>query len=226
MRRYNTVVMVLKKGGDYHFSDVETLCHHLKSKYSGALPLRLICINDLFNKEQVLAGCLFIPMPNKWNGWWAKMNLFSPDLACWRPFLYLDLDTAVINDYTSLFPEENEDDFITLRDFYHLERLASGVMWVPQDNAKLTVIWNNWIKTPGRNQVAYRGDQEFIRGVIKHADKYWQDLGNQICSFKPKQGWLTILPTDKAVVCFHGQPRPVKAAITVPWVRRYLSKEL
>lgn len=227
MRKYNTVIMVLKKGGDYHFSDVEILCHHLKDKYKGDLPLRLICINDLFSKEQVLCGCLFLPMQDKWKGWWSKMNLFSPFLERFRPYLYLDLDTAVITDYAQLFPqEEQEDNLITLRDFYHLDKLASGVMWIPAENVKVTAIWNEWVKSPRKNQLAYRGDQEFMRGVIKKADLYFQDLHSLICSFKPKQGWLTILPVDKAIVCFHGQPRPSKAATTISWVSRYLNKQL
>ncbi len=220
MSSINTIVLVLKKGGDYSYSDVDILCHHLRKNYPSNVPLRIICINDIFSEEVVLSTCHFIPMRFKWKGWWSKLNLFSPALEQFRPFLYLDLDTAVVRDYSQIFTLFNATDFTCLRDFYHPERLASGIMWIGKENPKVEFIWNRWMENPDYFQKTYRGDQEFIKGMVKVPDKYFQDSTHIICSFKPKGQWLFSLPENVSIVCFHGNPRP-RRAISVEWVNHY-----
>lgn len=223
MQKVNTVILVLKKGGDYHFPDVEILVHHLRDKYKGDAPLRILCLNDVFASKVNLCDATFIPMEYKWKGWWSKLNLFSPALAQYRPFLYMDLDTAIVDDFSNLFPED-EHDLICLRDFYKLDKLASGLMWIPRQNVKVDAIWKAWISNPEKHQVNYRGDQEFMRNIISKSDKYWQDIVGTVVSFKPKTGHLLELPKGVSVVCFHGQPRPRVAAGTVKWVKDYFLK--
>ena len=177
-------------------------------------------------KEFKLANVTLLPLPDKsWTGWWSKLNLFSPELEKYRPFLYLDLDTAVLKDYLHLLPKEGwEDCFITLRDFYRPSKLASGVMWIPSNNKKVDFIWNRWGRDPEKNMQRYRGDQEFI-GDMLTSDLYWQDLPNffnSISSFKPKGKQLIKLSGEECIVCFHGKPRIPEAAKNVYWVEQYI----
>ena len=217
----STVVLIYKTGGDFHFCDVSLLAARLQETWKGSRPLRILCFSDVAPQEVLeLKNLTVMAMPHVWPGWWAKMNLFSPQLKQYRPFLYLDLDTAVIDNIQGVIPENDETKFITLADFYKPTRLASGVMWIPE-NENMDKIWDNWIKNPNSHMAQNRGDQDFIEKQIR-ADEFWQNRTDQIGTFKPKIGWLKERPKALSIVCFHGFPRISKAATMVAWVREYV----
>ena len=167
-----------------------------------------------------------LPMLHPWRGWWAKMNLFSPDLERFRPFLYLDLDTAVSGDIQALQPKEDiESHFIMLKDFYRPKKPASGFMWVPNNSTKINLVWSVWKTDPQSHIKKYRGDQDFISAVVT-PDSFWQDITKGIYTFKPTQRrWLDELPMDASIICFHGKPRIWDAAKHVQWVKKYIYGE-
>jgi hypothetical protein len=201
---------------------VSLLVTHLINKWEGKSPLNIICLNDKFSEVTDLVGVKMIPFPNRnWKGWWSKMNLFSPQLSKYRPFLYMDLDTAVIGDVSKLIPNSEvlQNSFITLEDFYRPRHLASGVMWIP-NGRKIDLIWKKWNE---KRTKKYRGDQDFI-GAVSSADTFWQRLTTSIVSFKPLPRpirWRTERPSESVLCCFHGDPRIPKAAETVKWVKKY-----
>jgi GT2 family glycosyltransferase len=211
------VVLVYKTGGDFSFKDVDLLATRLHSNYSGCL--RIICMTD-FIEPCKFSYIEFIPLTNDYSGWWSKLELFKPEMEQYRPFLYVDLDTAIVGNIDSIFPsKEKERSFITLEDFYRKGVLASGMMWIPANNDKVKIIWN-------KRSTKLRGDQDYIGSVVK-ADYFWQNITNKITSFKPKGlGWLTELPKQISIVCFHGKPRPREAAKSVKWVNDYIKGTL
>ena len=107
-----TVVLCWRSGGDFTFKDVELLSYHLHKNHSGKL--RILCLTDRVDSPTPLSMCTLLPAGNKkWPGWWTKMNMFSPDMEKYRPFLYLDLDTAVVDNLSGILPPTgNEDKFI------------------------------------------------------------------------------------------------------------------
>jgi len=215
-----TVVLFLKSGGSYGFIDVLLLKHHLKRLLGKQV--RIFCFNDLVKSIELKDGVHWIPVRNKsWNGWWTKMNMFHPKLKSIRPFLYLDLDTAVVRDFTEALPKD-ENQFLTLEDFYRKGHVGSGLMWIPKDNPKMDLIWEKWIVNPEEHIKRFRGDQDFIESVTQ-PDKYWQQITDQIGSFKPIRGgeWLRTLPDKLKIVCFHGSPKIPEAEKTINWVWKY-----
>ena len=213
------VVLCYKTGGDFRFSDVELLTHNIRKNWGGEL--RIFVLTDTTNKIIELNEYTLLPVTNNWPGWWVKMNLFSPEMEKYRPFLYIDLDTAIVGSLDEIVPE-SKDQFITLEDFYQPYKLASGMMWIPANSDKIKKIWNEWSKDPHRIIRKYRGDQEFIRSVTKQ-DTFWQSLTRKVFSFKPRAGWLKTLPEGAVVVCFHGKPRIRNA--NVDWVNKYIRYE-
>ena len=218
-----TIMLVLRSGGDFTFQDVELISYHIKTHYRGMYGLKVFCLFDKIDQTFELKNCILLPTPYKeWKGWWSKMNLFSPEMEQYRPFLYLDLDTAVVGDVSELLNRECID-FIGLEDFYEKGKLASGMMWMPMENEEIQVIWNEWIKSPEQHTKKFRGDQNFLRNFI-FSNRYWQDVTNKICSFKVRnkdRSWLQEIPEEVSTVCFHGHPR-IKDAVSVPWVREYV----
>ena len=106
----------------------------------------IYCFTDTVKKEVNVVGLTLLPLPNfEWKGWWAKMNLFSPELKELRPFLYMDLDTAVLKSIRALFPPEKaEGNFVALRDFYRPNKMASGLMWIP-DTPLMDKVYSEYI---------------------------------------------------------------------------------
>jgi len=226
MNKPINIVLVLRTGGDFKFSDVSLIITHLKNKWKGKVIFNAICLNDKFKEETSLMGVTMKPFPNKeWKGWWSKMNLFSPELEDLRPFLYMDLDTAIIGDVSQLIPntETLQNAFITLEDFYRPRHIASGVMWIP-NGRKTNLIWEKWnLKKKKR----FRGDQDFIESVTS-ADTFWQRLTNTIVSFKPLPRpiqWRSNKPEESILCCFHGNPRIPQAAEKIDWVKKYIRYE-
>ena len=219
-----SVMVVLKNGGDFTFRDVLLIADRIRDH--NGVSVQVKCMLDKAEKVWELGRVQLRPMVNnRWKGWWSKMNLFAPELEDQRPFLYLDLDTAVVGDLDAVLPPKgHEHEFITLEDFYHKNRLATGMMWIPAGSEKVQQIWNEWIKDPRGHMHRHRGDQEFIRSVTG-ADRFWQEITTTISSYKPRSGHLKVLPKDISVVCFHGKPRIWEAAKTVEWVYKYVQND-
>jgi len=213
---HKTVVLVYKIGGDFSFKDVDLLATRLQDNYSGRL--RVICMTD-FIEPCKFSHIEFIPLTNDYLGWWSKLELFKPEMEQYRPFLYIDLDTAIVGNIDSVFPVDKIDSFIALEDFYRKGMLASGMMWIPAKNEKVKTIWD-------KRSTKFRGDQDYIGSVVK-ADYFWQNITDKVSSFKPKGlGWLTELPKQISIVCFHGKPRPREASKSVKWVNDYIKGTL
>lgn len=215
------IVLVLKSGGDFRIGDAYLLTSHINKYWNSKIRPNIYCYTDTVDEEVKVVGLTIRPLPNsQWRGWWSKMNLFSEQLKELRPFLYMDLDTAIINYINPLIPPDDmQDKFITLRDFYRPKKLASGLMWIP-DTKAIDYVYEKWLN----NKKPFRGDQDFIESVAK-PDIYWQDIfqGEYITTFKPNRKWRMEQPITSAVVCFHGTPRIPEAAKKVEWVNNYVN---
>ena len=228
MNKSVNIVLVLKSGGDFRMSDVYLLVSHINKYWKGVIRPSIYCYTDLVTEEKQVVGLTIRRLSNpEWQGWWSKMNLFTPSLQALRPFLYLDLDTAVVNSIDAIVPpEDKQDSFITLRDFYRPKYLASGLMWIP--NTKLMDdIYSVWMADCKKHMIKFRGDQNFLASVTL-PNMFWQDVFGQdfITTFKPNKQWRVNLEPHNAVICFHGKPRIPEAALTVKWVKEYVGYEI
>lgn len=175
----------------------------------------IACLSD-----RPVRGAKEIPLIRDWPGWWAKMELFRPDIK--GDLLYMDLDTVIVGDLT---PMASAGQFTMLRDFYRSGNLGSGLMYLPEaDRAEL---WEAWNRQPeaemGQHQTNQSlGDQGFIQSVRRKPVALWQDLlPGSVISYKVNQRRLP--PPGTRVVCFHGIPRPWQ--VFHPWVPRLTGPE-
>lgn len=155
-------------------------------------------------------GVPTIPLSHDWPGWWAKLELFRPDIT--DDLLFFDLDTVV-------FSVDGLNVGVTtmLSDFYRPDRPASGLMYLKHSDK--AAVWGAFIRDPDKNMAecstpACWGDQGFIS---KHLNcKRWQDLlPDTIYSYK-KDIRGGRVPAGAKVVCFHGQPSPWK--VKADWI--------
>ena len=184
MRSKYTIILVLRSGGDFSFRDVDLLSYHLHRSWKGDGVLQILCITDMMKREVKLPNLTLLPMDcGDWPGWWSKLNLFSPELEKYRPFLYMDLDTAVVGDISLIFPEDASK-FMSLEDFYRPGRLASGLLHIPAEDDRIPFIWKAWKEQPKQWMSKFAGDQQLLYHITK-VDGYWSSKDG-IFSFKPK----------------------------------------
>lgn len=147
-------------------------------------------------------GVSRLPLLHDWPGWFAKMELFRPDLR--GPLLYLDLDTVVLGD---LSPLERSGPSRMLSDFYRPHQPASGLMYLTEeDRAK---VWAHWMRDPAGHMRRARttqcwGDQGIIAEALPGVARW----GSEAVSYKVHCQRAGVPPAGARVVCFHGQPRP------------------
>jgi hypothetical protein len=214
-----TIILVWRSGGKFTFKDVELITYHLHKWNEG---IKIICVTNKVEIEFDLEKIKMIPMEIKLEGWWSKLNLFSPQLEKYRPFLYLDLDTAVVGALDNIIPSSDilKNSFITLEDFYQKNKLASGVMWIPKDSEKVRQIWEVSLNKKQINK--NKRLDYFLREIT--TSLFFQDYTNKIRSFKPTQkNYLTELPENISVVCFHGSP-DIFEVKDVDWVFKYIQE--
>ena len=166
-----------------------------------------------------------VPFKHDWPGWWSKIELFRPDLAYYRPSLYIDLDTSIVGHLGELWDKAVPLGFGMLRDFYY-PRPASGVMML-QGRADLCRLYQSFSMDPKKYMQAHRstGDQGYIASIVTEPDFYFQDLDTDaILTFKPTpKTRQRTLPKNTKIICFHGQPRPGdrESKRHFQWVRDY-----
>jgi hypothetical protein len=137
----------------------------------------------------------------------------------YKPFLYVDLDTAVVNTIENIFDLIiDTTKYITLEDFWQKGQIATGLVWFPKDCEKTKKVYNRFTFPRGNRM------DVFIRTICT-ADLFWQQLTNTIYDFKPKANkLLSILPKEANLVCFHGKPR-IFEATNIEWVKQYVEYE-
>lgn len=219
-----TIVLVLRSSKDFSFRDVELIARHIHGTWVSNIPPRIICLWDKASTAYDLGNIEFLPLTNDYPGTWSRMQLYSPEMEQYRPFLYIDLDTAVINSLENIFELVKDPSlFIPLEDFYQKGQLATGLAWIPANSKKISNIWEVWKKEGvGGSRMDY-----FLRKAVV-PDTFWQRLTDTIYYFKPKTGgMLKYIPEDANLICFHGKPRifqVAEAVLNMPWVKDYTNQ--
>jgi hypothetical protein len=189
------VACVLRSGGDYGPDDVRRLRGGVEAHLPGA---RFVCLSD------VDVPCERIPLRHDWPGWWAKLNLFSPEIT--GDFLYLDLDTIITGDLSDL---ASLNRLAIMRDVYRPTGLQSSCMFLPEvDRAP---VWQSFMVDPiaRMKAFAYGGDQAFLESLwIKRISRIQDLLPGQLVSYKADVRKLGRVPDNARAVIFHGLPRP------------------
>lgn len=205
-----TIACVLKSGGIYD----ATWVARLRDGVARHLPLayRFVCLSDID------VPCERIPLEHDWPGWWSKLELFKLD----GPVLFFDLDTAIVDDITTIGVHAHASGFKMLRDFYAPAHCGSGVMaWGGEPPRELYDAFTTDPEVLMKMQRARMGDQAFIEEVygIGRVQRWQDKVGDQIVSYKVhcRNG----IPPDARVVCLHGRPKfedmPVNDPVRQAW---------
>lgn len=213
MSRDLTVVTVLKSGGCFEPRHVQSLQRQVAEHLPGA---PFVVLSD----QHVPGVNRRALKKNSWTGWFAKMELFDPEIK--GDLLFMDLDTALVG---SLVDVASVGKLTLLRDFYRdgvykgrAEGLGSGLMYLPE--ADRGEVWAAWMTNPFKHiselRLQGKGDQAFLEPLWLNKASRWQDVvPGQVVSYKVHvnpnwkvAGSVPAVPEGARVICYHGRPRP------------------
>lgn len=200
-RDFWTVALVLKSGGQYDARHVKAIARQINTRLK--TPHRLMLLSD-----QLVDGVRRIPLATDWPGWFAKLELFRPDIGLRGGVLFTDLDNYFGRDFELPRWDVMEPGKLFMpRDPYrdlHISALMAwriGTVTAPYERFALRPV----AKHPG-NRVY--GDQEVI---------------NATCDILPLDfittaSWKADQPKPDGVDCilFHGKPKPWDAGLVDP----------
>ena len=189
------ITCVLKSGGEYGARHVTWLQRQVG---------QLRCISDI-----EIEGVEVIRSNHDWPKWWAKMEMFSPDIS--GDIFFSDLDTVFLKGV----PDWNLTETTVLSDMYGFPHMNSGLMFIKEcDKAQ---IWDFWIRSPEMHMKRFYGDQDFLDVFWRKKPRFQGKFYGEVVSYKADILTRGFTGKEK-VVCFHGQPRPWAAANREGWI--------
>ncbi len=171
-------------------------------------PHRFVCLSDC-----KIPGVNTVPLVNRWQGWWSKIELFREFSEC----LYMDLDVVLTGDISHILAHPHV--FTALSGFAGFpERMNSSLMaW----HGDFSYIYSTFAARPQwhmqQNKThRFWGDQGFImRNLPPDWDRFQTMWPGQVVSFKLNLNKGDPQPDNRLVV-MHGHPKPWD--MVRPWI--------
>ena len=215
-------------GDKYTFPYVRNL--HSMVERNLTIPHRFICFTDntviAQRKEFKNTNIEFRKFKrHDFNGWFNKLQLFSPDSKLEGDTLYMDLDVVIMKNIDSFATIGKSKNFVGMNDFNPTTGLFNSSIMRFNNQYHSKLIWDEYIKRRSEFS-SMHGDQEIISALIKkHEDTIsFPDEWTQSYKWLNREGKryhvekMTYEQDPNAKVCvFHGNPNPAES--NQKWVK-------
>ena len=184
------------------------------------VPYRFVCFTDstVLHKQREFRGKDIDFRQFKrhdFEGWFNKLQLFSPESKLEGDTLYMDLDVVIMKNIDELATIGESKNFVGMNDFNPTSgQFNSSIMKFDNEQTS-KLIWEPYIKD--RSKYKMHGDQNIITALIKnHNDTIsFPDEWTQSYKWLNRKGEryhidkMTYEEDTNAKVCvFHGNPNP------------------
>ena len=192
------------------------------------IPYRFICFTDniIIHKRKEFKGKDIEFRQFKrhdFEGWFNKLQLFSPQSELDGDTLYMDLDVVIMKNIDDMATIGESKNFVGMNDFNPSSGLFNSSI-MRFNNKYHHVIWDKYIANRGNYQMP--GDQDIISAIIKsHKDTLsFPDSWTQSYKWFNREGkryhidkWTFEKDPNAKVCVFHGNPNPHES--TQKWVK-------
>lgn len=207
------VVLVYRKSRVYTPEYVDRLTQGILRKAPDA---KVYVLTD--DKTQEFKATKLLSVRPEWTTWWAKLELFRPDLIPGAESIcYMDLDSMIVGDITPILKARCL--FSGVADFFHPEFMGSDVL--VYNPKKTQFLWDRmeqvWPDCVSKAAIWW-GDHHLMHDTVLEQGIRWVPIQNKIAgivSYKKhilRRGWKG----DERIVCFHGKPKPSDIPSTDP----------
>ncbi len=152
-------------GNKYDHKYVQVLYNMIQRHLT--IPHKFICFTDHVKLHKMIHGDIeYREFHHKdYQGWWNKLQLFSPKANLEGVNFYLDLDVVILENIDKFITFSAEDEFSITRDFsYPTKGFNSSVMkW--NNSVETSRIWHLFIKEKSR-LMGKQGDQDVITELL------------------------------------------------------------
>ncbi len=184
------------------------------------VPYRFVCFTDstVLHKQREFRGKDIDFRQFKrhdFEGWFNKLQLFSPESKLEGDTLYMDLDVVIMKNIDELATIGESKNFVGMNDFNPSSGLFNSSI-MRFNNQYHSIIWKEYLKRKTEFNHAH-GDQDIISAIIKsHEDTIaFPDSWTQSYKWLNRKGEryhidkMTYEQDPNAKVCvFHGNPNP------------------
>lgn len=203
------IACVLRTGGVYNVDYVNRLANAVARNVT--VPYRFVCLTDADQSSGFGTNVHeMYSLRNVFPGWWSKMELFRGDLYPEHDWLFLDLDTVIINNIDEIVSSSHHC-LTALDDFYRPGSLGSGLLaWQPM---RYRAVYDTFVNNPQlvMQQYSEGGDQQWIQASISTFLTFQSRFPDAVVSFKKhctRTSTDILVPKDAKIICFHGTPKP------------------
>ena len=194
------------------------------------VPHRFICFTDntVIHKRKEFKNTNIEFRPFKrhdFEGWFNKLQLFSPQSELKGNTLYMDLDVVIMKNIDCFTTIGEDKNFVGMNDFNPTSGLFNSSIMRFNNKYHSKLIWEDYMKR--RSEFSrYTGDQEIISNIIKKHDDTisFPDEWTQSYKWLNRDGKryhitkMTYEQDPNAKDCvFHGNPNPHES--TQKWVQ-------
>ena len=215
-------------GDKYTFPYVRNL-HSMVERHL-TVPHRFICFTDntviAQRKEFRRTNIEFRQFKrHDFNGWFNKLQLFSPQSGLEGDTLYMDLDIVIMKNIDCFATIGESKNFVGMNDFNPTTGLFNSSIMRFNNQYHSKLIWDEYMKRRSEF-VRMHGDQEIISALIKkHEDTIsFPDEWTQSYKWYNREGkryhstkWTYEQDPNAKVCVFHGNPNPAES--TQEWVK-------
>ena len=216
-------------GNKYSFPYVKNL--HNMVERNLTTPHKFICFTDntviAQRKEFRSTNIEFRQFKrHDFNGWFNKLQLFSPDSNLDGNTLYMDLDVVIMKNIECFGYIGESKNFVGMNDFNPTTGLFNSSIMRFNNEYHSKLIWDEYIKRRSEFNNMH-GDQEIISAIIKkHEDTIsFPDEWTQSYKWFDRKGlryhsekWTYEQDLNAKVCVFHGRPNPAES--TQEWVKK------
>jgi len=185
------------------------------------IPHKFICFTDHVKLNKIIKGDIeFRPFKrHDFQGWFNKLQLFSPESELNGETLYTDLDIVILDNINCFADHGGQNKFVGMNDFNPATKIFNSSIMKFNNNVCSDMIWNEYMKN--RNYYKkHPGDQNIISEIVlkdknlKNVNRFpdewtqsykWYDRKGE--RYHKSKWTFEKAPTTKIAV-FHGQPNP------------------
>ncbi len=224
-------------GDKYDVKYVQVLYNMLKRHLT--IPYKFICFTDHVKLHKLIDGDIECRRfhHNNYEGWWNKLQLFSPEAKLEGVNFYLDLDVVILENIDKFITYSNDDEISITRDFSYPEKGFNSSVMKWNNKTATDMIWHPFL-ADRKKLMALQGDQNVItklcttkiqgepnlkvkpRPIVKpYPDDWtfsykWHDRKNP----RFDRGKWDFSKGEGSISVFHGQPNPHES--DQDWVKK------